>query len=111
VSETIDWNDFTKVDMRVGKIIDVKDFPEARKPAYILTIDFGELGTRKTSAQVTNYTHEELLDREIVAVFNFPPKQIGPIMSEVLVLGGVEKDGTVRLLKPDPRCELGSRVG
>jgi len=111
VSETIDWNDFTKVDMRVGKIIDVKDFPEARKPAYILTIDFGELGTRKTSAQVTNYTHEELLDREIVAVFNFPPKQIGPIMSEVLVLGGVEKDGTVRLLKPDPNCELGSRVG
>ena len=111
MSETIDWNDFTKVDMRVGKIIDVKDFPEARKPAYILTIDFGELGTRKTSAQVTNYTHEELLGREIVAVFNFTPKQIGPIMSEVLVLGGVEKDGTVRLLKPDPNCELGSRVG
>ena len=111
MSETIDWNDFTKVDMRVGKIIDVKDFPEARKPAYILTIDFGELGTRKTSAQVTNYTHEDLLEREIVAVFNFPPKQIGPIMSEVLVLGGVEKDGTVRLLKPDPSCELGSRGG
>ena len=111
MSEQIDWNDFTKVDMRVGKIIDVKDFPEARKPAYILTIDFGELGTRKTSAQVTNYTHEDLLEREIVAVFNFPPKQIGPIMSEVLVLGGVEKDGTVRLLKPDLSCELGSRVG
>tara|TARA_Y100000814_G_scaffold115057_1_gene81909 strand:+ start:812 stop:1147 length:336 start_codon:yes stop_codon:yes gene_type:complete len=111
VSETIDWNDFTKVDMRVGKIIDVKDFPEARKPAYILTIDFGELGTRKTSAQVTNYTPDELLEREIVAVFNFPPKQIGPVMSEVLVLGGVEKEGTVRLLKPDPSCELGSRVG
>ena len=111
MSETIDWNDFTKVDMRVGKIIDVKDFPKARTPAYILTIDFGELGTRKTSAQVTNYTHNELLEREIVAVFNFPPKQIGPVMSEVLVLGGVEKEGTVRLLKPDPSCELGSRVG
>ena len=111
MSETIDWNDFTKVDMRVGKIIDVKDFPEARKPAYILTIDFGELGTRKTSAQVTTYTSDELLEREIVAVFNFPPKQIGPVMSEVLVLGGVEKEGTVRLLKPDPSCELGSRVG
>ena len=111
MSETIEWTDFTKVDIRVGKICDVKDFPEARKPAYILTIDFGELGTRKTSAQVTNYTHEELLEREIVAVFNFAPKQIGPIMSEVLVLGGVEKDGTVRLLKPDPNCELGSRVG
>ena len=107
----IDWNDFTKVDIRVGKIIDVKDFPKARTPAYILTIDFGELGTRKTSAQVTNYTHNELLEREIVAVFNFPPKQIGPVMSEVLILGGVEKDGTVRLLKPDPSCELGSRVG
>tara|TARA_B100000941_G_C28385584_1_gene489805 strand:+ start:184 stop:534 length:351 start_codon:yes stop_codon:yes gene_type:complete len=109
--EEISWNDFTKVDIRIGKIIDVRDFPEARKPAYILTIDFGKLGTKKTSAQVTNYTQAELLDREIVAVFNFPPKQIGPIMSEVLVLGGVEEDGTVRLLKPDPTCELGSRVG
>ncbi len=110
MSETIEWSDFTKVDMRVGIIIDVKDFPEARKPAYILTVDFGALGTRKTSAQVTNYSVEELLNRNVVAVFNFPPKQIGPIMSEVLVLGGVEKDGTVRLLKPDPDCELGSRV-
>ena len=106
----IDWNDFTKVDMRVGRISDVNDFPEARKPAYILTIDFGELGIRKTSAQITNYTKSELLKREIVAVFNFPPKQIGPVMSEVLVLGGVEQDGTVRLLKPDPSCQLGSRV-
>ena len=110
MSETIEWSDFTKVDTRVGIIIDVKDFPEARKPAYILTVDFGALGTRKTSAQVTNYSVEELLNRNVVAVFNFPPKQIGPIMSEVLVLGGVEKDGTVRLLKPDPDCELGSRV-
>ena len=107
----IDWNDFTKVDMRVGRISDVNDFPEAKKPAYILTINFGKLGERKTSAQVTNYTKEELLDREIVAVVNFPAKQIGPIMSEVLVLGGVEQDGTVRLLKPDPSCQLGSRVG
>ena len=111
MSETIEWTDFTKVDIRIGKICDVKDFPEARKPAYILTINFGKMGEKKTSAQVTNYTHNELLGREIVAVFNFPPKQIGPIMSEVLVLGGVEKDGTVRLLKPDPSCELGSRVG
>ena len=111
MSETIEWNDFTKVDMRVGKVIDVKDFPEARKPAYILTVDFGSLGVRKTSAQVTNYKHEELLGREVVAVYNFPAKQIGPIMSEILVLGGVENNGTVRLLKPDPSCELGSRVG
>ena len=110
MSGTIEWSDFIKVDMRVGKIIDVKDFPEARKPAYILTVDFGPLGTRKTSAQVTNYSMEELLKRNVVAVFNFPAKQIGPIMSEVLVLGGVEEDGTVRLLKPDPDCELGSRV-
>lgn len=109
--EEISWNDFAKVDIRVGKIIDVNDFPEARKPAYILTIDFGKLGIRKTSAQITNYKKEELLNREIVAVVNFPAKQIGPIMSEVLVLGGVEEDGTVRLLKPDPDCELGSRVG
>ena len=111
MNETIEWNDFTKVDMRVGKIIDVKDFPEARKPAYILTVDFGPLGVRKTSAQVTNYKHEEFLGREVVAVFNFPAKQIGHIMSEILVLGGGEKNGTVRLLKPDPSCELGSRVG
>jgi len=109
--EEISWNDFAKVDIRVGKIIDVNDFPEARKPAYILTIDFGKLGIRKTSAQITNYKKEELLNREIVAVVNFPAKQIGPIMSEVLVLGGVEEEGTVRLLKPDPDCELGSRVG
>ena len=111
MSEIIEWNDFTKVDMRVGKIIDVKDFPEARKPAYILTVDFGPRGVRKTSAQVTNYKHEELQGREVVAVFNFPAKQIGPIMSEILVLGGVEKNGTVRLLKPDPSWELGNRVG
>ena len=110
MGDTIEWSDFIKVDMRVGRIIDVKDFPEARKSAYLLTVDFGPLGTRKTSAQVTNYKMEELLNRNVVAVFNFPAKQIGPIMSEVLVLGGVEKDGTVRLLKPDPDCELGSRV-
>ena len=110
MSGTIEWSDFIKVDMRVGRIIDVNDFPEARKPAYILTVDFGPLGTRKPSAQVTNDTMEELLERNVVAVFNFPAKQIGPIMSEVLVLGGVEEDGTVRLLKPDPDCELGSRV-
>ena len=110
MSETIDWNDFTKVDMRIGRIVDVRDFPEARKPAYILTVDFGPLGIRKTSAQITNYAKKGLLSRDVVAVFNFPPKQIGTLMSEILVLGGVEKDGTVRLLKPDPDCELGSRV-
>ncbi len=110
MSKAIDWNDFIKVDMRVGRIVDVRDFPEARKPAYILTVDFGPLGIRKTSAQITNYAKEGLLSRDVVAVFNFPPKQIGPLMSEILVLGGVKKDGTVCLLKPDPDCELGSRV-
>tara|TARA_Y100000748_G_scaffold241286_1_gene205467 strand:- start:964 stop:1299 length:336 start_codon:yes stop_codon:yes gene_type:complete len=110
VSNTIEWSDFTKVDMRVGRIVDVNDFPEARNPSYILNVDFGPLGIKKTSAQVTNYKKEDLLDRLVVAVFNFPPKQIGPVMSEVLVLGAVEGDGTVRLLKPDPDCELGSRV-
>ena len=111
MSNTIEWGDFTKVDMRVGRIVDVNDFPEARNPSYILNVDFGPLGTKKTSAQVTNYKKEDLLDRLVVAVFNFPPKQIGPFMSEVLVLGAVESDGTVRLLKPDPDCELGSRIG
>ena len=81
MSKTIDWNDFIKVDMRVGKIVDVRDFPEARKPAYILTVDFGPLGVRKTSAQITNYTKEALLSRDVVAVFNFPPKQIGSLMT------------------------------
>ena len=110
MSNTIEWSDFAKVDMRVGRIVDVNDFPEARNPSYILNVDFGPLGIKKTSAQVTNYKKEDLLDRLVVAVFNFPPKQIGPVMSEVLVLGAVEGDGTVRLLKPDPDCELGSRV-
>ena len=96
--------------MRVGRIVDVNDFPEARNPSYILNVDFGPLGTKKTSAQITNYKKEDLLDRLVVAVFNFPPKQIGPVMSEVLVLGAIEGDGTVRLLKPDPNCELGSLV-
>ena len=110
MSETIDWNDFTKVDMRVGKIIDVTDFPEARKPAYILTIDFGELGTRKTSAQVTNYTHKELLEREIVAVFNFPPKQIGKIISEVLVVGFPNEQNEPILISPDFRVDNGGKL-
>ena len=96
--------------MRVGRIIDVNDFPEARKPAYILTVDFGPLGTRKTSAQVTNYTMEELLERNVVAVFNFPAKQIGPIMSEVLVLGVSDPEGGIVLIGPDHPVELGSRL-
>ncbi len=107
---TIQYSDFTKVDMRVGRIIAVNDFPEARKPAYQLTIDFGPLGTRRSSAQVTNYKKEELLNRLIVAVVNFPPKQIGPFKSEVLVLGAINADDSVILLKPDDAAELGAPI-
>jgi tRNA-binding protein len=96
--------------MRVGRIIAVEDFPEARKPAYKLTLDFGPLGTRRSSAQVTNYTKEELLNRLIVAVVNFPPKQVGKFKSEVLVLGAINADDTVILLKPDEAAELGAPI-
>ena len=109
----ISFEEFLRVDIRVGKIVSAEHFVMAKNPAYILKIDFGgEIGIRKSSAQVTvNYALADLPGKLVLAVVNFPRKQIGPIMSEVLVLGGVEKDGTVRLLKPDPNCELGSRVG
>src|SRR5512137_3033982 len=95
-------DDFRKVEMRVGRIVDVQEFPEARKPSYRLTIDFGPVGLKKSSAAVRPwYTREELLGREIVAVTNFPPRQVGPFMSEVLCLGAVQSDGRVVLLRPD----------
>ena len=109
-TDWISWTDFERVDMRVGRIVAVYVFPEARKPAYRLKIDFGALGTKKCSAQVTNYKPEELEGRQVVAVVNFPPKQIGPTISEVLILGGINADGEVRLLRPDPDCVLGSKV-
>lgn len=97
--------------MRVGRIVDVKDFPEAHKPAYILQIDFGEFGIKKSSAQVTaNYTKEELRNKLVVAVVNFPPKQIGPLKSEVLVLGLPDENREVVLLKPDKDVPVGGRV-
>lgn len=107
------WQDFEKVAMHVGTIIQVNDFPEARKPAYQLTIDFGEIiGIRKTSAQITKrYKKEDLLNRQIVAVVNFPKKQIGKFMSECLVLGAVGKEGDVILLAPDFKIENGLRIG
>ncbi len=108
--DTISYSDFTKVDMRVGRIIAVEDFPEARKPAYKLTLDFGPYGTRRSSAQVTNYPKDELLNRLIVAVVNFPPKQVGKFKSEVLVLGAINADDTVILLKPDDAAELGAPI-
>ncbi len=107
---TITWPDFEKVEMRVGRVVAVDDFPEARKAAYKLTVDFGPHGVKRSSAQVTNYKKEELLGRLVVAVTNFPPKKIGPFMSEVLVLGAINADDTVILLKPDDGAELGSRI-
>lgn len=107
------WSEFERVEMRVGTIIEINDFPEARKPAYQLTIDFGaEIGIRKTSAQITQrYQKENLLQRQIVAVVNFPKKQIGKFMSECLVLGAVGSEGDVILLAPDFKIENGLRIG
>ncbi|WP_269235119.1 tRNA-binding protein [Flavobacterium flavigenum] len=107
------WDEFERTDMRVGTIIDINDFPEARKPAYQLTIDFGtEIGVRKSSAQITKrYQKEDLLHRQIVAVVNFPKKQIGKFMSECLVLGAVGEEGDVILLAPDFKIENGLRIG
>ena len=110
--ETIDWNDFEKVELRVGTVVEVEDFPEARKPAYKLKIDFGdEIGLRKSSAQITDiYAKEDLLGRQIVAVVNFPAKQIGPMRSECLVTGFHREDGAVVLARPDSAVPNGARL-
>ncbi len=107
------WNEFERTDMRVGTIVEVNDFPEARKPAYQLTIDFGTaIGIRKSSAQITKrYEKADLVNRQIVAVVNFPKKQIGKFMSECLVLGAVGEEGDVILLAPDFKIENGLRIG
>src|SRR5215210_4152491 len=98
----ITWEDFERVDMRVGRVVAVEDFPEARKPAWKLRLDFGpEIGLKRSSAQITNYTREELEGSLVVGVVNFPPRQIGPVRSEVLVLGAVSEDHPVLLLEPD----------
>jgi tRNA-binding protein len=107
----IAWADFEKVDMRVGRIVAVEDFPEARKPAWKLRIDFGpEIGEKRSSAQITNYTREQLEGRLVVGVVNFPPRQIGPVRSEVLVLGAVADDHPVLLLEPDAGSRPGDRI-
>jgi tRNA-binding protein len=107
----IDYDDFAKVDMRVGRVVTVEDFPEARKPAWKLTIDFGdEIGVKRSSAQITNYSREELEGRLVVGVVNFPPRQIGPVRSEVLVLGASDAEGHVILLGPGSDVPLGSRI-
>jgi len=109
--DELTWDEFEAVDMRVCRVIEVEDFPEARRPAWKLRIDFGhEIGERRSSAQIRNYERSDLEGRHVVAVVNFPPKQIGPFMSECLVLGAVTKDGTVILLEPDPGANLGDRI-
>ena len=108
----LSYAEFDRVDIRVGRVIDVQDFPEARKPAYKLRIDFGpEIGVKKSSAQATKYySKEALLNRHVVAVVNFPPKQIGPYMSEVLTLGVPDGDGAVVLLVPERDVPIGGRM-
>ena len=110
--DEITFNDFLKVDIRVGSILKAENFPEARKPAYKLWIDFGpSIGMKKTSAQITdNYTLNELIGRQVLAVVNFQPRQIGPFMSEVLTLGVSDNKGAVTLLGPDKEIPNGERM-
>ena len=106
------WQDFEKVDMRVGTIVKIEDFPKARNPAYKLTIDFGEFGIKKSSAQITKlYKKEDLINKQIIAVVNFPPKQIADFISEVLVLGVVlDNKEEVVLIKPGNKVKNGLRI-
>jgi tRNA-binding protein len=109
---TISWGDFEKVDLRVGVVTDARAFPEARRPAYRLWIDFGPLGVKRSSAQITaHYGAEELIGRQVIAVVNFPPKQVGSFVSEVLVLGAYDEGGEVILLRPDQAVFPGSKIG
>ncbi|WP_407933294.1 tRNA-binding protein [Empedobacter sp. GD03739] len=111
-TETISWKDFEKVDMRIGTIISANDFPKARNPAYQLEIDFGPLGIKKSSAQITSlYTKEELIGKQIMAVVNFPKKQIATFMSECLVMGVYGNNKDVILLNPERKVENGSKIG
>ena len=108
---TITIDDFQKVDMRVGRIIEAEQFPEARKPSLKLTIDFGELGIRRSSAGLKlYYTPEELVGRQVICVVNFPPRRVAGFPSEVLVLGATQEDGRIILLHPDTESELGSPI-
>jgi tRNA-binding protein len=107
----VTFDHFAAVDMRVGRIVEVEDFPEARRPAWKLQIDFGpEIGVKRSSAQITNYPRAALEGRLVIGVVNFPPRQIGPVRSEVLVLGTYSEEG-VLLLAPEPGAALGDRVG
>lgn len=103
--------EFDRIDMRVGRVIEVADFPEARRPAWKLRVDFGpEIGEKRSSAQITNYSREELEGRMVIGVVNFPPRQIGPVVSEVLVVGVPDEQGRVILLQPSSEVPLGGRV-
>lgn len=108
----ITWADFERVDMRAGVVVDAQPFPEAKRPAFKLWVDFGPLGVKRSSAQVTDrYAPAELVGRRVIAVVNFPPKQIGPFVSEVLVLGAYDEQGHVILLRPDFDVTPGSKIG
>lgn len=107
----IDYEQFAAVDMRVGRVLAVEDFPEARTPAWKLELDFGpEIGRKRSSAQITNYERDELLETLVVAVVNFPPRQIGPVRSEALVLGALDDELGVVLLRPDRDASPGDRI-
>ena len=110
--KTISWADFEKVELRVGTIVDVEDFPEARKPAFKLKVDFGnEIGVKKSSAQITDlYNREDLIGRQVLAVINFPPRQIGPVRSECLVTGFHRDDGAVVLAEPESKVPNGAKL-
>ncbi len=111
LQEKIQFTEFLKIDVRAGTIIKVEDYPEARKPAYKLEIDFGPLGKKRSSAQITNhYSKEELLGKQIIAVINFPPKQIGKFISEVLSLGLADEEGKIVLVEPTKKVPNGSRL-
>ena len=109
---TISWSDFEKIDLRAGTILEVNDFPQATKPAYKLTIDFGELGIKKSSAQITDgYEKQELIGKQVIAILNFPPKQIANFFSECLVLGVYTDKKEVVLLTPDRKVNNGWKIG
>ena len=110
--KTLEWSEFMKVEMRVGTIISAEEFKEVKNPAYKMVIDFGALGQRKTSAQITElYVAEELIGKQVIAVVNFPAKQIANMMSECLVLGGIGNNKEVTLIQPERKVDNGTRIG